>query len=403
MSAAGEFPRLSLAERDRRWAAVRARMRQREVGCVIVRADSSKWDAGSAEGRYLTHIGGNGEDGYVVFDLEADPVFVIWGPDHVANWREIQDWCPDIRPFTPSFARTTAGRVRELGRARSRIGLCGRLGSRLWRGEGRWPQGNHEALRGELPEATFVDFDEELWEEMAVKSAEEIAAIETAMAVTEEAVRVMAEHARPGVRVREVVGRMLGAMVSAGSDLGIQLLLSAGPRTPRVASRIFPERTLAAGDVIINEITGKYVGYHAQMHAPLSVGRPPAPEYRRLFDVALAALRAGEAILRPGLDTVELAQAVARPVSEAGLAANAMPLFKGMGATIAEMPYSPTGVGLGAGLAQGTRLQAGMVLLFEPAAYDERTRTGLHISEQVVVTRDGYRRLGTLPLEFRST
>jgi hypothetical protein len=44
-----------------------------------------------------------------------------------------------------------------------------------------------------------------------------------------------------------------------------------------------------------------------------------------------------------------------------------------------------------------------MVMLFEPAAYDERTQTGLHLSEQVVITRDGYRRLGKLPLEFRST
>lgn len=42
-------------------------------------------------------------------------------------------------------------------------------------------------------------------------------------------------------------------------------------------------------------------------------------------------------------------------------------------------------------------------MLFEPAAYDERTQTGLHISEQIVVTRYGYRRLGKLPLEFRST
>jgi len=402
MSAA-EFPRLSLQERDRRWAAVRARMRRTGVDCLIVRADSSKWDAGSAEGRYLTHIGGNGEDGYVVFDREAEPVFVIWGPDHVANWREIQDWCPDIRPFTPSFATTTASRVRELGRERSTIGLVGRLGSRLWRGEGRWPQGNYEALRRELPDATLVDFDEELWAEMAVKSAEEIHAIETALRITEQAVEVMVQHARPGVRVREAVGRMLGAMVSAGSDLGIQLLLSAGPRTLRVAGRIFPERTLQTGDVIINEITGKYVGYHAQMHAPVSVGQMPGPEYRRLWDVALTALQAGLAILRPGLDTVELAEAVRRPVRDAGLAANAMPLFKGMGVTIAEQPYSPHGVGIGAGLPRATKLEEGMVMLFEPAAYDERTGTGLHLSEQVVVTRDGYRRLGKLPVEFRST
>jgi len=238
---------------------------------------------------------------------------------------------------------------------------------------------------------------------MAVKSAEEIQAIATALRITEQAVEVMVQHAKPGVRVREVVGRMLGAMVSAGSDLGIQLLLSAAPRTPRVAGRIFPERALQTGDVIINEIAGKYIGYHAQMHAPVSVGKKPGPEYMRLWDVALAALNAGLAILRPGLDTVELAEAVRRPVRDAGLAANAMPLFKGMGVTIAEQPYSPHGVGRGGGLPQGTKLQEGMVILFEPAAYDERTQTGLHLSEQIVVTPDGYRRLGKLPVEFRST
>jgi hypothetical protein len=64
--------------------------------------------------------------------------------------------------------------VKELGRERATIGLVGRLGSRLWRGEGRWPQGNDQALRAELPDAAFVDFDEELWAEVAVKSAEEI-------------------------------------------------------------------------------------------------------------------------------------------------------------------------------------------------------------------------------------
>ena len=75
MTAVVEFPRLSLQERDRRWAAVRARMRRRGVDCVIVRSDSSKWDAGSAEGRYLTHIGGNGEDGYeAVSGHRADAV-----------------------------------------------------------------------------------------------------------------------------------------------------------------------------------------------------------------------------------------------------------------------------------------------------------------------------------------
>jgi Xaa-Pro aminopeptidase len=281
------------------------------------------------------------------------------------------------------------------------LGLVGRLGSRLWRGEGRWPQGNYEGLRRELPEATFVDFDEELWAVMAIKTPEEIACVERAMRITEDAIDVMYAHARPGVRVQEVVGRLLGAMVAGGSELGIQVLLSAAARPPRVAARLFPERVLQPGDVVINEITAKYLGYYAQVHAPISVGRPPAAQYERLFSVVADAIRAGEAILRPGVTTKALADAVRAPVEKAGYAPNAMPLFKGMGMTIAELPFSPHGVGLGAGRA-GDVIDENMVLLFEPAAYDEATQTGLHVSQQVVVTADGFRRLGRMP-EFRVT
>ena len=102
------FPRLSRQERERRFAAVRDRMKQKGVDCVVIRSDSSKWDAGSAEGRYLSHIGGNGEDGYVIFDIKEEPVFIIWGPDHVSNWLEIQDWTKDIRPMVPSAANAIA-------------------------------------------------------------------------------------------------------------------------------------------------------------------------------------------------------------------------------------------------------------------------------------------------------
>jgi Xaa-Pro aminopeptidase len=398
------FPRLSGQERERRFAAVRDRMKQKAVDCVVIRSDSSKWDAGSAEGRYLSHIGGNGEDGYVIFDIKEEPVFIIWGPDHVSNWLEIQDWTRDIRPMVPSAANAIVKRIKELGREGGTIGLVGRLGSRLWRGEGRWPQGNHQILQKELPAATFVDFDEELWAVMAIKSDEEIYCIERAMQIIEQAVETLYESARVGTRIPEVVGRVYGSIVGAGSDSSIQVLFAAGERTPRVAGRIFPDRRLERGDMIINEITAKYCGYWAQVHAPISVGQPPRPEFQRVFDAAFAALQAGLNALKPGLTTVQLAEAVQKPVFQKGYDVNAMPLFKGMGMTIAEFPYSPTGVGLDAtGKARSYEIRPGQVILFEPAAYDEKLRAGVHIGEQVVVTQDGCRRIGKRKLELKVT
>ena len=77
--------KFSLEEKTRRFAAVRERMRSRGIGALVVQANSSKWDCGEADVRYLSHIGGNGEEGYLVFDLREEPVYVIPGAAHLVN------------------------------------------------------------------------------------------------------------------------------------------------------------------------------------------------------------------------------------------------------------------------------------------------------------------------------
>src|SRR2546422_228574 len=117
------YPQFSLAERARRFAAVRGRMKSRGLEVILVRSDSSKCDSGSAEGRYLSHIGGNGEEGYVVFDLREDPMYTSWRPAHIENLMRMQNWTKDLRPRDPSFEHVGAARVKELGHARARPGV----------------------------------------------------------------------------------------------------------------------------------------------------------------------------------------------------------------------------------------------------------------------------------------
>jgi Xaa-Pro aminopeptidase len=249
-----------------------------------------------------------------------------------------------------------------------------------------------------------VDFDEELWAVMAVKSSEEIACMERAMVAVETGIEALYSNARAGVRIPRLAGQIFEGVVGGGSELAVQVLLSAGKTTPRAAGRIFPDRVLEDGDLVINEIAGKYCGYWAQGHAPVSVGRRPKPETGRIFDASLAALQVGMQMLKPGVSTHDLAEAVQRPIRDAGYEVNLMPLFKGIGLTIAEPPYSPTGVGLDAsGRAPTYILAEGQTIFFEPAAWDRRSNVGVHIGEQVVVTSAGCRRLGKRSLELRIT
>src|ERR1051325_7645978 len=67
------YPRFSLAERDRRWAAVRAEMARAGVDVLVGTNSSGHWDHWQSDIRYLTQIGGHSVDAGVVFPLEGEP------------------------------------------------------------------------------------------------------------------------------------------------------------------------------------------------------------------------------------------------------------------------------------------------------------------------------------------
>src|SRR5687768_2961958 len=108
MIAGDGYLRFSGEEKVRRHSAVRARMRARGLSAVVVHGNSSKWDCGAADVRYLSHIGGNGEEGYLVFDLHEDPTYVLPGAGHIENWLAMQDWTKDLRSSGPSSAQALA-------------------------------------------------------------------------------------------------------------------------------------------------------------------------------------------------------------------------------------------------------------------------------------------------------
>jgi hypothetical protein len=57
-----EYPILSLAERDRRWALTRAEMKRRNLDCLVLIGWPAMWDFNIANARYLCPIGGNAEN-----------------------------------------------------------------------------------------------------------------------------------------------------------------------------------------------------------------------------------------------------------------------------------------------------------------------------------------------------
>src|SRR5271169_5441048 len=92
-----EFPRLSLAERDRRWNMARREMKEKGLDCLVLFGWPAIWDFCIANARYLCPVGGNAEFNVLVFPLEGDPTCFVQMPTFIEGWRRSQEWVSDIR------------------------------------------------------------------------------------------------------------------------------------------------------------------------------------------------------------------------------------------------------------------------------------------------------------------
>src|SRR5262249_23084742 len=93
----------SLAERDRRWAAVRKEMDARGLDCLILCGWPAMWDFNIANARYLCPIGGNAEFNVLVFPRAGEPTSFIYSPVFTDYWRGAQSWVSDVRPKRGTF------------------------------------------------------------------------------------------------------------------------------------------------------------------------------------------------------------------------------------------------------------------------------------------------------------
>jgi len=168
-----ELPRMSMAERDRRWSLMREQMRARGIDCLVLWGWPAMWDFITANARYLSPIGGNAENNTLIFPLEEEPTSFVLMPTFVEYWKRAQDWVPDVRCRRGTWADTVVARLKELGLERATIGMDGLAGP--LDPDGWLPHSVFESLKSALPDVRFADLGDLLETTRSIKSAEEIA------------------------------------------------------------------------------------------------------------------------------------------------------------------------------------------------------------------------------------
>ena len=312
-------PQLTLAERDRRYAGLRALMEAHGFDAIVV---------GSFQGRERleSYLIDDFLDAVVVLPAKSDPVLLAFGGSRISRIFESQRrghdvWVPDVR--LSAGGNKVAEVLKERGLAKGRIGLVGFGPTAPGEMEGLLPLGFHSNLVKALPDAAIGDFTLAFTDFMLVKSAEEIALLRFAARVSEQACRVMMEVARPGVSEAEVYADTVREIHRWGCDLRYPFFSlqsgkdNIGWGVPRWSVRAEPPRVLETGDLVQAEIHTCYGGQEGQVQ--MSVALDPVDDVvRRLEAVARESYEAGVAAVKPGVSFASVVQAMEKPIAKAG-------------------------------------------------------------------------------------
>ncbi|HEY7164068.1 MAG TPA: M24 family metallopeptidase [Candidatus Binatia bacterium] len=392
-----QVPRFSLAERDRRWRAVRALMRQQNIGAIVTPNNTGHSMDFQANTRYLTHCGGGGDaDVAAVFPLEGEVTAIA--TTAVIRWSTVQEWTTDIREARRNYGRVIVERLKELKVDRSRIGITGLgevEGTRT--PEGTISYGMWKQIRDAFPQAQFVDATGLLAEIRYIKSAEEIDVLTKSMEIVERAYEAEVKAARAGARDWDVWAETQCALMHGGSEMPVHCNWISGKNVKRTLTR--PSmRILERGDLIINEVEASWIGYRSQGVQPVFV-EVADPMHLELIKVQREVFNRVLESLKPGITVRELAEVTestgkrAAPASGRAAGATGQLTMHGRGAgddgpIITSHAKSPQQLAVA--------LRENMVFIFKPAAIatDGSICTW---GDTVVVTQNGGRRLGKRP------
>jgi Xaa-Pro aminopeptidase len=235
-----------------------------------------------------------------------------------------------------------------------------------------------------------------------VKAPEEIACIDEAQRITEEAMVAVRHTLVPGVHRRDLVGVFLAGLAERGA--GANLIdpifqpmprrLADGPRTT-TGDVAFPvaqrDWVYGEGDLVWVDAGVDHLGYASDYGRTWTVGREPAPEEQACFERWSAVVAVAEAAIRPGVSLGDVGRAAVEANDGEVPWLPHFYLAHGLGIESAEMPL--VGTDLGPAFDDSFVLAEGMVLVLEPVVWHDG-HGGYRSEEVTVVTEDGCRRLG---------
>jgi Xaa-Pro dipeptidase len=297
----------SVAERDRRWASVRANAARAGFDCTFVplcvdgrnlhlsleQARGTRSDI-----RYLTQM----ENGAIAIPTDGRSPAIITPRGETSSW--VTDPRRAGSGSFPAWGQTMAEALLDLGMERARIGVSGLKGGKVTHGRALDGVVNHTAyaeVKRRLPNATFEDATDVVGFARYMKGDEEIAALRRGAMIAQAGIEELARVARPGMIAAELYARVMRRMLELGSEyypLAWRISTIEGP-TPRFEEPPYWLQ-LEEMDVIAPEVDAVWGGLIAQEMQAFLLGRVPE-RLKPVIELQRDLFYAGLEYMRPGV------------------------------------------------------------------------------------------------------
>jgi len=222
-----------------------------------------------------------------------------------------------------------------------------------------------------------------------LKSAREIEEMKAAGSIAAQALLLVAQAVRPGVRTQEldsIARRFITKSGAEPSFLGYNGYPAAicASVNDEVVHGIPGERVLKEGDIVSIDLGAKYKGFHGDCAITVGVGEITR-EAKRLIEVTEKSFYAGMNAFREGNRLVNISEAVQKTAESEGFSVVRELVGHGIGRKLHEEPSVPNFVSKN----RGPRLEAGMVLAIEPMINSGAKETYTRADGWTVCTKDG--------------
>lgn len=223
----------------------------------------------------------------------------------------------------------------------------------------------------------------------AVKDGDEIEKMIVSSQINDNVMKRLHDMLQEGITEKEIYDRMQDIYRECGADEMAFAGVCFGENSAQPHHILAEERKLKKGDCVLFDIGGKYKGYCSDMTRTFFFGGVTDLQ-REVYELVLAANRAAEEIIKPGVRFCDIDR-VAREVIEKG----------GFG----DKFIHTTGHGIGLDVHEpGGRVsedneayvQEGNLFSIEPGIYLDG-KFGVRIEDLVLVTKDGCRILNSYP------